>query len=92
MGHETQDAAQIEALLGFREGTAKDQVLDVLGLHAAIGHQLRDHLRGNVVRPGLGQRALGGEMKRRAAEMSDDCVWHEIIISDLLVASGFLLE
>ena len=83
MGHEAQYAAQIQALLGFREGAAEDQVLDILGLHAAVGDQLGDHLGGDVVRPCLGQGALGSEVERGTAEVGDDGVCHEIIVSDL---------
>ena len=53
----------IDALLTFRKGTAKQQILNILRLYSGFCQQRLDRNYGEIIRAHLGKRALLGEME-----------------------------
>ena len=76
-GQEARDPGDVEALLARGRAAAHHQVVDlVLGQLRHLVQQRGDHLRGEVVGPHVGQRALEGPADRAAGGGDDDGLGH----------------
>ena len=58
------NAADVDALLGFREGAAPDHIFDFVAWYAGAREQGPDDVRTEIVRAHPGESALSGESER----------------------------
>src|ERR1700736_2262968 len=70
------DARDIVALLGFRIGAAKHEVLDQVRREASAPEQFLDYRAGQIVGPGFGERAFAGKVEWRTGKTRDYDVGH----------------
>src|SRR5882724_5635419 len=76
MREEARESGDVEPLLALRNGAADEHVLDVFGLDAAALDKAGDDRGEELVRADPRQRALLGEMERRAGISGDDDAFH----------------